>query len=92
MSDETEAGQPAQWDIAFREGYAKGLEQAKGVTYREAWLQASGTLRQNGVGEWVPDIPVPLYGLRKRCTCGRKFWTAAGYQGHYALAHILHLA
>lgn len=88
----TEAGQPTQWDIAFREGYAKGLAQAKGITYRKAWLQAPGITRQNDVGEWVPDIPLPLYGLRKHCTCGRKFWTAASYRGHYALAHILHLA
>jgi hypothetical protein len=46
---------------------------------------------RNRRGEWVPAIPLPFYGLRYRCECGRKFWTAAGYQGHYALAHILHL-
>lgn len=46
---------------------------------------------QNRNGQWVPAIPLPLYGLRKRCTCGRKFWTDAGYQGHYALRHILSL-
>lgn len=46
---------------------------------------------QNKRGEWVPDIPVPFYGLRKRCTCGRKFWTMGGYRGHYALRHILSL-
>jgi hypothetical protein len=45
--------------------------------------------QQNSSGQWVPAIPLPLYGLRKRCQCGRKFWTAEGYQGHYALAHIL---
>lgn len=47
---------------------------------------------QNKRGEWVPAIPLPLYGLRKRCECGRKFWTAEGYQGHYAVVHILGLA
>ena len=46
---------------------------------------------QNSRGEWVPSIPLPFYGLRKRCCCGRKFWTVVGYQGHYALCHILHL-
>ena len=39
----------------------------------------------------VTDIPMPPRGLRKRCTCGRKFWTAGGYRGHYALCHILSL-
>lgn len=46
---------------------------------------------QNDHGQWVPDIPLPFYGLRKRCTCGRKFWTTDGYRGHYALCHILSL-
>ena len=51
-----------------------------------------GTMTQNDEGQWVPSIPVPFYGLRKRCECGRKFWTEEGYRGHYALAHILRLA
>lgn len=46
-------------------------------------------MTQNDLGEWVPAIPLPLYGLRKRCECGRKFWTTGGYRGHYALTHIL---
>lgn len=47
-------------------------------------------LRQNDRGQWVPAIPFPLGGLlRRACRCGRKFWTEAGYQGHYALVHIL---
>lgn len=50
---------------------------------------ATSALNQRG--EWVPAIPLPYYGLRKHCSCGRKFWTAAGYQGHYALAHVLAL-
>jgi hypothetical protein len=52
----------------------------------------SDTQTQNERGEWVPAIPLPLYGLRKRCQCGRHFWTAAGYRGHYALRHILRLS
>jgi len=47
------------------------------------------TQTQNSRGEWVPAIPLPFFGLRKRCECGRKFWTADGYRGHYALKHIL---
>jgi hypothetical protein len=40
-------------------------------------------------GRWVPAVPLPYYGIRKRCTCGRAYWTLAGYRGHYAYAHIL---
>lgn len=49
----------------------------------------SETQAQNARGEWVPAIPLPFYGLRKRCTCGERFWTTCGYRGHYALAHVL---
>jgi hypothetical protein len=47
---------------------------------------------QNDRGEWVPAIPLPLYSVifqRKRCKCGRTYWTMAGYRGHYAYVHIL---
>lgn len=41
-------------------------------------------------GRWVPAIPLPYYlHFRMRCGCGRKFWTHEGYEGHYALVHIL---
>jgi hypothetical protein len=50
------------------------------------------TSTENRRGEWVPAIPLPYYLLaRYRCDCGRKFWTLPGYQGHYALDHILAL-
>ncbi len=84
----SEAGQPTRWDIAFREGYAHGISNSRGIPYREAWKHA-GTQTQNKRGQWVPAIPLPFYGLRKHCHCGRKFWTMDGYRGHYALAHIL---
>jgi hypothetical protein len=46
----------------------------------------------NGQDQWVPSIPLPHTGLRKRCVpCGRRFWTRADYRGHYALVHILDL-
>lgn len=38
---------------------------------------------------WLPAIPGPFHGFRKRCDCGRKFWTTEGYRAHYALVHIL---
>jgi hypothetical protein len=49
------------------------------------------TQTRNLDGDWVTAIPLPFHGLRKRCTCGRRFWTVAGYRGHYALAHVLRL-
>jgi hypothetical protein len=46
-----------------------------------------GVQTQNQRGEWVPAIPLPLLGIRKRCGCGRRFWTMDGYRAHYAYAH-----
>ena len=86
-----ERGQPTQWDVAWREGYAKGLEHAKGLPYLQAWSQAVDTA-QNARGEWVPAIPLPLFVWphRHRCECGRSSWTMSGYRGHYAESHILY--
>lgn len=56
------------------------------------WTAPDGQVRaQNRAGRWVPSIPLPFYGMRKGCSCGKRFWTAAGYRGHYALVHILDL-
>lgn len=44
---------------------------------------------KNKRGEYVPAIPAPYYGLKKICRCGASFWTDKGYEGHYALEHIL---
>lgn len=38
---------------------------------------------------WVPAVPLPRFGIRKTCDCGRAFWTMDGYRGHYAYVHIL---
>ena len=47
---------------------------------------------QNRDGQWVPAIPVPYHvWWQKRCECKAAFWTMTGYQGHYALTHILKL-
>lgn len=50
-----------------------------------------GVSTENSRGEYVPSIPLPYYGIRKECQCGKKFWTEKGYEGHYALEHILGL-
>jgi len=49
---------------------------------------------KNRRGEWVPAVPLPQFTFphRHECSCRRSFWTMAGYQGHYALAHVLDLA
>jgi hypothetical protein len=49
---------------------------------------------RNDRGEWVPAVPLPFFAWpMKRCgTCRRRFWTTSGYQGHYALVHILALS
>jgi hypothetical protein len=44
---------------------------------------------RNAEGVWVPSIPLPLVGLRKRCHCGSTFWRMAFYRRHYALDHIV---
>lgn len=44
---------------------------------------------QNKRGEYVPAIPLPFYGVRKKCQCGRKFWTIRNYEEHYAYDHIV---
>ena len=42
---------------------------------------------------WLPRIQQPLPrlgGLLKRCpSCSRSFLTFEGYEGHYALVHVL---
>jgi hypothetical protein len=67
----------------------QAMESALRIDARDAGRAQTDTT--NDQGQWVPAIPLPLYGLRKQCQCRRKFWTTAGYRGHYALAHILHL-
>lgn len=44
---------------------------------------------QNKRGEWVPAIPLPFYGFKKKCSCGASFWKSSNYEAHYALQHIV---
>lgn len=44
---------------------------------------------RNSRGEWMPAIPLPFYGVRKKCQCGAKFWTTKDYEKHYAYEHIV---
>lgn len=44
---------------------------------------------QNSRGEWVPSIPLPFYGIKHKCSCGKSFWRERNYEAHYALIHIV---
>lgn len=52
-------------------------------------MKSNKVQMKNKRGEWVPAVPLPFYGFRKICSCGAKFWTEEGYNGHYAYQHIL---
>lgn len=65
------------------------MPSAKEMGSRNQGWNRGGTFMLNRRGEWVPAIPLPFYGMRKKCSCGAKFWTMDGYLGHYAVKHIL---
>ncbi len=44
-------------------------------------------MQQNPDGTWQEAIPLPMYGLRKGCHCGKKFWKEKNYNEHYIVAH-----
>lgn len=83
-------------------------ERVRGLVHTAEWRAEMATLQRqfnegtaiaanrvsvlNERGEWVPAIPLPHFGMRKACDCGRRFWTLNGYRGHYALEHILGLS
>ena len=46
------------------------------------------TTTQNKKGQWVPAIPLPYYGLKKECGCGKSFWKEENYEKHYLYEHI----
>jgi hypothetical protein len=81
--------------ISYHEAFLRTMDmlQGKPLNTSRATPEDSGVSRQNKRGEWVPDIPLPLFvwPRRHRCGCGRSFWTMGGYQGHYAFEHILGL-
>ncbi len=63
------------------------------ITEEEAWKIR--TLSRNAEGNFVPDIPLPVFSFFfvKTCpNCQMNYLTRAGYRGHYALVHILRLS
>lgn len=43
--------------------------------------------QQNKDGTWSHAVPLPFYGLKKKCECGRSFWKEANYRKHYLTKH-----
>lgn len=50
---------------------------------------AATVTMENRRGEQVPAIPLPLFGLKKQCSCGQSFWKLHNYETHYAHEHIV---
>ena len=46
-----------------------------------------GNWQENPDGTWSQAIPLPFYGLKKTCQCGKSFWKEANYRTHYQQAH-----
>jgi hypothetical protein len=89
---------PDWWHATIHLHPSTGEMHSDGDHRVRQWLEARlgrpprrlGVSTQNKRGEWVPAVPGPYLGVRKKCwACGEKFWTLDGYQGHYAYAHIL---
>ena len=50
-------------------------------------INNEGVFQENADGTWSEAIPLPYYGLRKHCSCGKKFWKEESYRKHYAERH-----
>ncbi len=46
-----------------------------------------GNYQQNENGSWSTAIPLPFYGLKKKCDCGKSFWKEENYRTHYFNQH-----
>lgn len=56
---------------------------------RKSPATAATVTMENRRGEQVPAIPLPLFGLKKQCSCGQSFWKLRNYEAHYAHKHIV---
>lgn len=83
------------FDDASAEDYPKMLDAIMGAVRKylsaphTGPAAAASVTMENKRGEWVPAIPMPLFGLKKGCSCGRKFWKLRNYEAHYAYEHIV---
>lgn len=46
-----------------------------------------GNWQQNIDGTWSEAAPLPYYGLKKKCQCGKQFWKENNYVEHYIKVH-----
>lgn len=46
-----------------------------------------GVWQQNADNSWSQAIPLPFYGIKKRCGCGKSFWKEENYKKHYVTKH-----
>lgn len=44
-------------------------------------------MQQNQDGTWSATVPLPFYGLKKKCECGKSFWKEENYWKHYIDKH-----
>ena len=59
-----------------------------GKEYKGAFMyNGEGNFQQNEDGTWSEAVPLPFYGLRKGCYCGKKFWKEENYRTHYLEQH-----
>lgn len=48
----------------------------------------NNNLQQNKDGNWEPAVPLPYYGIMKKCGCGKRFWKEINYEKHFKQDHI----
>lgn len=44
-------------------------------------------MQQDDDGLWRAAVPLPFYGFKKKCQCGKSFWKSRNYESHYVEAH-----
>lgn len=59
-----------------------------GQQYKGSFMSnQDGVWSDNGDGTWSESVPLPFYGIRKRCQCGKSFWKEENYRKHYIKSH-----
>lgn len=43
--------------------------------------------QENPDGTWSHAVPLPFYGIKKKCECGKSFWKEENYRKHYLKQH-----
>jgi hypothetical protein len=46
-----------------------------------------GNYQENPDRTWSQAIPLPFYGIKKQCQCGKSFWKEDNYRKHYRAEH-----